>query len=45
MKTVLIVEDDVDLRQMFSTALGIDGYRVLQVSPAPLHRAQRIREG
>lgn len=30
MKTVLIVEDDVDLRRMFRTALSLAGYNVVE---------------
>ena len=30
MKTVLIVEDDVDLRRMFRTALALAGYAVVE---------------
>ena len=30
MKTVLIVEDDVDLRRMFRTALALAGYAVIE---------------
>lgn len=30
MKTVLVVEDNADLRMMFRTALALDGFRVLE---------------
>ena len=30
MKTILVVEDDLDLRRMFRTALALEGYRVLE---------------
>jgi DNA-binding response OmpR family regulator len=28
--TILIVEDDADLRQLFRTTLALEGYRVLE---------------
>lgn len=30
MKTILVVEDDVDLRRMFRTALAFEGYHVIE---------------
>ena len=32
MKTVLVVEDDPDLRRMFRMALGFAGYRVIEAA-------------
>ena len=32
MKTVLIVEDDVDLRRMYRTALALAGYQILEAA-------------